>query len=56
MPIVWIGRWVTPSGELMLLGTENIVSLREVVFCGMRIAESCQGVICGKFDADFSAE
>jgi len=23
------------------------------VFCGMWIAESCQGVICGKFDADF---
>ena len=25
--------------------------------CGLRFAESCQGVICGKFDADFfSAE
>jgi len=22
-------------------------------FCGMQNAESCQGVICGKFDADF---
>ena len=21
--------------------------------CGLRNAESCQGVICGKFDADF---
>ena len=21
--------------------------------CGLRIAESCQGVICRKFDADF---
>jgi len=25
----------------------------EGVVCGMRIAESCQGVICGKFNADF---
>jgi len=26
---------------------------REGVFCGLRNAESCQRVICGKFDADF---
>jgi len=28
----------------------------EGVFCGMQIAESCQRVICGKFNADFTAE
>ena len=28
----------------------------EGVFCRMRIAESCQRVICGKFDADFFCE
>jgi len=29
------------------------VNKREWVFCGLRNAESCQRVICGKFDADF---
>jgi len=30
--------------------------LREGVFCRLRNPESCRGVICGKFDAFFSAE
>jgi len=33
--------------------TEDPEGYRERVFCGMRIAESCQRVICGKFYADF---
>jgi len=40
-------------GDMLLLLSSDTGYKREWVFYGLRNAESCQQVICGKFDADF---
>jgi len=44
-------RGLKTCGNILLLAMQR--ASQEGVFCGMRIAKSCQGVICRKIDADF---